>query len=168
MLLASVLLCVAVFGQTGCFHRDGGPGEAKAPQRQARPKGKGIPNPLVAYYIDFQLETFVAVTPETIRRERVANRPSGYSTRLVIADAGTVGALLALVGRTTRPARFDSMKVRLLLDQGADRPIVLVDNAGTVLSEGESKSLDPVAFRELRHLLNTETARQKQVKPPRS
>ena len=102
--------------------------------------------PNLAYFIDFYMETYKAVTPRNIMS----------SSDKVVLDAEGMSQLKRILTdrQSHRLSEFDNNKVRLYIQSGISRPAVLVDQQGTVLEDGKQYTLTPFAFVELEHLLN--------------
>ena len=110
----------------------------------ATPKHRMVsPRPqTIAYFISFPMETYVPVTPETIKK-------AGDKATLTPDDVFVLGRILQDRGNTIR---FETVKTRLRIDSPNAVP-VFVDQNGNVLQGNQHYSLRPAALVSLAELM---------------
>ena len=94
-----------------------------------------------AYFIEFEVETVVAVTAENIDT-------SGDKIAIDPNDLATLRDILSH-HQQTKPAEFDKYKVRVRIQDEKRNLVAVVDQQGVVIENGRRFSLTPLAFVEL-------------------
>ena len=99
----------------------------------------------IAYFIDFNFETFGAVTAENINT-------SGDKIVLYPDDITTLRGILTRYQQTGL-GDFDKSKVRLRLQDEKRNVIALVDQQGVTIQNSKQHTLTPFAFVQLYHYM---------------
>ena len=95
------------------------------------------------YFVDITVETFVPVSPNTIKRD---------ADKVVFLDADDLAIFYSIIRQSGSSGRFISSHVRLRLDDGK-KPPLFIDQQGVVISGHSQYSLTPLAFVELDHFI---------------
>lgn len=98
-----------------------------------------------AYYIDFDADTYTAVTPSNIKQ---------CANRIIPLDADDLSIFYKTVSQRGKGGKFDGRFVRLLVQDGT-KPPLLIDREGVVLSNGLQYSLTPRALVGVDHFLTS-------------
>jgi hypothetical protein len=106
--------------------------------RGSRPAARGT-----AYYIEFDVDTYAAVTPDTIRR---------YADSIIPLDAEDLSIFYSIVSQRRAGGTFDARFTRLLVQDGT-KPPLLIDREGVVFRNGSEYSLTPRALVQVDHFL---------------
>lgn len=94
-----------------------------------------------AYFIEFESETYAAVTAEDINT----------SADKIAIDPDDLAMLRDILShhQQTKPAEFDKYKVRVRIQDEKRNLVAVVDQQGVVIENGRRFSLTPLAFVEL-------------------
>lgn len=108
--------------------------------------GSGDSNMLKYYYIPFQTETYVPVTPQNLRNK------AQFKGELTGEDSSK---LLGLLAKNTQTATFDKKRVRLLVETQDGKNPIFVDAAGTALNGQDEYAINPKALVLLEKILRS-------------
>lgn len=113
--------------------------------RASQPPARGT-----AYYIDFDADTYTAVTPNNIKQS---------ANKIIPLDADALSIFYKIVSQRGGEGKFDGRFVRLLVQDGT-KPPLLIDQEGVVLSNGSQYRLTPRALVGVDHFLTSLPARK--------
>lgn len=97
-----------------------------------------------AYFVDFNVETYSAVTPQTIEK---------YGDKISL-NAVQMQTIENILHKTKGQAQFDTYRVRLSIKRYNDKGFILVSKPGTVWEAQGQRALTPAAVTELNQMLN--------------
>lgn len=98
----------------------------------------------VAYFVDFNVETYSAVTPQTIEK---------YGDKISLS-ASQMLKIENILRKTKGPSQFDSYRVRLSIKKYNNEGVILVSKPGVVWDAQGQRALPPAAVKELNQMLN--------------
>lgn len=112
-----------------------------------------MPHSTVLYYIPFQIETYTATTPETIRDK------AHFRVRIK-SKADIVTLLDVLAAKGAQGSELDRKRVRLAIEIEGNNNSFMVDAEGNV-SDGKSEyALGALRFQELKRFMDRMTEKQ--------